>query len=926
MMTAFGWNDSGGGTTVPRLAAKELARRGWDVTVFHAAVALTESRSPYELREWQEDGVRLIAVHNRMHGIWDLGNPLRELDDPPITAAFAAALDRLNPEVVHFHNLHNLGAALLDQAAVRGIPSFFTTHNYWLICPRAYLLTGRGTICEGPGDGGRCAACVGSADVRSHERRLAEIRSRAHSGLHRILAVSDAVRYALQGCGYDPAMIDVVRQAMPHEGEIWSEVGRDRVPGQLRRRLTVAFLGSAYPHKGPQLLVQAAQLTDAALEVRIIGEISPEFSTALRALDRRGIVQLHGSFAPAEIGELLRDVDVAVLPSLWWDCAPLAAVEAMAARVPLVVPRLGGLPEAIREGVDGLLFNGLDAADLARQLDRLALEPGLLEMLQANIVEPRAFAAYVDELEAYYGGTHADTDHGSPSQSSSANVAVRWKGEHGQPHSLSIINDRITERLSGQLQRVEADGAPRDAPLPHPAQVEVHQQWPPDLAKPGAGALAAIVPWEFGSVPAEWVDEINASVDELWVPSEYVRAMYAADGVDPERVVVVPNGVDLDVFHPRTAAADARQRSGLRFLFVGGLILRKGPDVLLQAFRRAFADREDVTLVIKDFGADSLYAGGNREPFREHIASGRLPNIEFHDQDLTTEELAVLYRSCDVLVHPYRGEGFGMPVLEAMASGLPVVATAGGPTDEFCPPEAGWRIRSARQEMPVELLGQFTPVAAPWMLEPDLDHLVELLLEVAANPAETEARGVQARAAAERLSWDLVASRYQQRIDALAGMRPKLAGIPREPFPLPEAVAFRVLAIPAWRGQDQLSELLREWTQATTSQTSACLYLLADPQTAGDANEVQRRVLDAAQRGGVGLDDCADINILFEGFRADRDARLHLAVDAFVPTHAASVGQLRLARAVGSAVVELGAGQLAKLVAGRNLASPTTDR
>jgi hypothetical protein len=122
MMTAFGWADSGGGTTVPRLAAKELARRGWDVTVFHAAVGLTPTRSPYETLEWEEDGVRLVGVHNRPHGIFDLGRPDRELDDPPISALFEAALDRLKPDVVHFHNLHNLGASLIDQVAVRDHP------------------------------------------------------------------------------------------------------------------------------------------------------------------------------------------------------------------------------------------------------------------------------------------------------------------------------------------------------------------------------------------------------------------------------------------------------------------------------------------------------------------------------------------------------------------------------------------------------------------------------------------------------------------------------------------------------------------------------------------------------------------------------------------------------------------------------------
>jgi glycosyltransferase involved in cell wall biosynthesis len=915
MMTSFGFNDSGGGTTVPRLAAKELARRGWDVTVFHAAVQPTPTRTPCEVTEWEEDGVRLIGVHNRAHGLWDLGNPLRELDDPPITAAFAAALDSVVPDVVHFHNLHNLGAALIDQAAVRGLPAFFTTHNYWLICPRAYLLTGQGAICNGPGDGGRCAACTGSQDMHSHKRRLAEIRARAHSGLTRILAVSDAVRHALLGSGYDPTLIEVVRQAMPHEGEIWSRTGHQRQPGRLRDRLTVAFLGSAYPHKGPQLLVDAAQRTSAELDVRIIGEISPEFAARLHALDRRGVVQLHGSFALSELADLLGDVDVAVLPSMWWDCAPLAAAECLAARVPLVVPRLGGLPEAIREEIDGLLFNGLDAEDLAKQLDRLALEPDLLGRLQANIAEPRAFSEYIDTLEAYYDGDALMQDSvGSPLHPDAP--AIRWKGDHGLPHSLSIINDRVSERLPGPVQRVEADGSPRDSPLPHPAQVEVHQQWPPDLSEPGSGALAAIVPWEFGSVPRAWADEITANVDELWVPSDYVRSMYTNDGVDPDRVVTIPNGVDLDLFSP--AAIPSRSsaaRPEVRFLFVGGLILRKGPDVLLAAFKRAFADRDDVTLVIKDYGADGVYAGGNRDPFREHMASGDLPKIELQDQDLSATELAALYRSCDVLVHPYRGEGFAMPVLEAMASGLPVIVTSGGPTDEFCPPEAGWRIRSSRFAMPADQLGAFTPVTTPWMLEPDADHLVDLLREAASDQEARRARGIAARAAAETLSWDAVAARYSERIAVLARSRPKRAGGTSEPFPLADAVDCKVLATPAWRGQDRLAELLREWGQATAAQTSACLYLLADPTVAGSPEVVEALILAAAGRANLNLDSCADIDVLLEPFHAQRDQRLHHAIDAYVPLHPGCAGHIRLARESNNTIVTVGDGALAALIA-----------
>ena len=93
---------------------------------------------------------------------------------------------------------------------------------------------------------------------------------------------------------------------MPTEQEIWQRLGRERSPGRRRQQaLTVAFVGSAYPHKGPQLLVQAGQLTADRLNVRIIGEVRDEFAAALRAIDERGVLELGGGFAPSELGAAL---------------------------------------------------------------------------------------------------------------------------------------------------------------------------------------------------------------------------------------------------------------------------------------------------------------------------------------------------------------------------------------------------------------------------------------------------------------------------------------------------------------------------------------------------------------------------------------------------------------------------------------------
>ncbi|MGH2836432.1 MAG: hypothetical protein ACRDKD_09475, partial [Solirubrobacteraceae bacterium] len=237
-----------------------------------------------------------------------------------------------------------------------------------------------------------------------------------------------------------------------------------------------------------------------------------------------------------------------------------------------------------------------------------------------------------------------------------------------------------------------------------------------------------------------------------------------------------------------------------------------------------------------------------------------------------------------------------------------------GPTDEFCPAEAGWRIRSERQELPPEDLDDFIPHGQAWMLEPDAGHLVELLhAAAAADPAELAQRGRAGRAAAEQLSWDTVAQRYMERITSLAAQPWRQCDMPPGSFPLEGTVGLRVLATPAWRGEDRLPELLTAWSQ-TTPQTDVCLYLLADPATAGDSDQIEAHIIAAAERAGLDLEDCADIEILIEPFRSDRDELLHRAVDAYVPLHPGCEGQTRLARAAGKQVMPVESADLTRLL------------
>ena len=120
------------------------------------------------------------------------------------------------------------------------------------------------------------------------------------------------------------------------------------------------------------------------------------------------------------------------------------------------------------------------------------------------------------------------------------------------------------------------------------------------------------------------------------------------------------------------------------FLFVGGTIPRKGFDLVLDAYLSEFSKEDDVCLVVKDMGTSTFYRYGNyREQVLQAIADDATSEIVYIDRNMTEGLLASLYTACDCLVAPYRGEGFGLPILEAMACGLPAIVPRGGASDDF---------------------------------------------------------------------------------------------------------------------------------------------------------------------------------------------------------------------------------------------------
>ncbi|NLG80891.1 MAG: glycosyltransferase [Firmicutes bacterium] len=292
--------------------------------------------------------------------------------------------------------------------------------------------------------------------------------------------------------------------------------------------------------------------------------------------------------------------------------------------------------------------------------------------------------------------------------------------------------------------------------------VHVRHVWPPDFRRPqGYERFVLILPWEYGYLPSAWIGPVTESADEVWAYSRYVRDCYVRSGVVPDKVAVVHPGVDPLLFHPQAPRVPVPATRGYRFLFVGGAATsRKGFDVLLRAYVRAFRRSDDVCLVVKDY-----FYGPVKGEIAAIQADPDAPEVVYVYGDADPWMMPGYYTACDCLVLPYRAEGFGLPALEAMACARPVIVTGHGAALDFCSSDVGYLIPAKEVAFPEMRVGDFPTCGPPVWAEPDEDALVRLLRHVFTHRDEAAEKGRAARARVlGRFTWDHAAAQVVHRL------------------------------------------------------------------------------------------------------------------------------------------------------------------
>jgi glycosyltransferase involved in cell wall biosynthesis len=363
---------------VAEQTALALTAAGDEVTV----LTRRESAAPPipKLERMQRHGIEIVLLSGGgpLHGRFPKHAPVLE-------RLFERTLLEFEPDVVLISHLMNHSPGYVSIARRWNVPVIFELHDYYAVCERARLERRSGELCRGPEGGGACAVHCFPEQPQASERWAL----RSHMFRHAIEQADALLAPSRFAADY---FLELFGSNLPALHVVGNGVDAKRLETASRAgdaAISVAYIGAVVEHKGVHVLVDAlrrARLPKARLT--LFGVVTqPYFGDLLEAVDQIDNLEFRafGAFDPADLPVLLGDVDIVVVPSLWWETYSIVVREAFACGIPVIASRLGALPEAVRHGENGLLFDAGSGTQLATILQMLDSDRDQLKALRNGI-------------------------------------------------------------------------------------------------------------------------------------------------------------------------------------------------------------------------------------------------------------------------------------------------------------------------------------------------------------------------------------------------------------------------------------------------------------------------------------------------------------------------------------------------------------
>jgi glycosyltransferase involved in cell wall biosynthesis len=577
------------------------------------------------------------------------------------------------------------------------------------------------------------------------------------------------------------------------------------VQRKLSTRKTILFVGNFIEHKGQLDLVRMFSTLSRAsgVAMQLIlpgGTASPLYRAQVEAeIASCGLcetVRLMGKCEDEDLYAIYRAADLYVSLSEH-EGFGMPLVEAMAFDVPVLAAAAGSVAATLNGG--GLVLDDREPAGVAAAARLLLEEPSLRS---AIIREQRAALTRYErpilakDLETYLRNLGFEIDLNTPPWIEEQHPPV-WQieGPFDSSYSLAIVNRELARSLADAGEHVAVIS--RDGPGPfapdasflrlHPdlndmwlagdqnrmPDITLRNQYPPHMVDMrGVIRGAANYAWEESAFPANYVREFNVNLNLITVTSRFVAKALRDSGIHVP-IRVVGNGVDQ--MSEYLASSSPRPTDGIfRFLHVSSGFPRKGVDVLLAAWAKAFNSADNVELIIKTF--PNPHNDITTRLKACHDLNGDLAPIRLFDNDIGAAALGNLYRDADAIVCPSRGEGFSLVLAEALALGRPVITSAFGGQTDFCSVETAWLCDYSFASSK----SHFAIPDSIW-IEPDVNSLAEALVACRSAPEEERRQRAEAgrRLISTEFTWDRVAARTKEAVQIVSNLSVEALQLPK---------------------------------------------------------------------------------------------------------------------------------------------------
>jgi len=419
--------------------SKELAKRN-EVFVFFRINKPAEKE--YALTYNNLEGLKTYAINHTLNQCSSFEGLY---SDRVIDKIWGSLLDETRPDIVHIEHLLFLSLGIISEAKKRNIPIVFTINDYWLFCQKGQLLKNDLTICE---DHTKlnCQVClISQLSIKKNtilfynilRNRTPEILlqfiKKIYLSVVRMLFISPdklskAIKKRYDSINEMVSRVDLfiapskfikekfVEFGIPEEKIYFCPYGINykNMYSPVKKRsakLRFGYIGTLLPMKGVDILISAFKgIKNSDIQLSIYGKAIPYagyefYYKRLKKMvhdDKR--INLMGDFDNKDVRMVMADIDMLVAPSIWLENYPLVIQEAFLAKKPVIASRIGGIPELVNDGVNGLLFNLGDRRDLKEKLEYTINNPDVIDNFKKNFPSIKSIEDNAREMEEIYIG------------------------------------------------------------------------------------------------------------------------------------------------------------------------------------------------------------------------------------------------------------------------------------------------------------------------------------------------------------------------------------------------------------------------------------------------------------------------------------------------------------------------------------------